>query len=82
MQIFTVLGYVGVVRRPSGSWEVQRGVRRAASKSLPKALWLLGFQTPEARAIAGSIKGEHPSLSATDRSASTRHPVRRRRLAR
>jgi hypothetical protein len=66
MHVFTVLGYVGIVQRPSGWWEVQRGKRIAASESLPRALWFVGFQTPEARAIAGSIlRRDHPSMAAS-----------------
>ena len=63
MHILTVLGYVGIQQRPSGWWEVQRGKHRAASESLPRALWFVGFQTPEARAIAGSVlRRDHPSI--------------------
>jgi hypothetical protein len=66
MHILTDLGYVGVVQRPSGWWEVQRGKHRSASESLPRALRFVGFQTPEARAIAGSIlRRDHPSIAAT-----------------
>lgn len=53
--ILTDVGYVGVYRRPSGWWEVQRGKYRAVSLSLPRALWFLGFETAEARAIAGCV---------------------------
>lgn len=66
MYVLTALGYVAIVHRRSGWWEVQRGVYRAASDSLPRALWFLGFDTPEARAIAGSIlKGDRSALAET-----------------
>src|SRR5436309_2561374 len=55
VHLLTVLGYISVVHRPSGSWEVRRGIYRAESESLPRALWFVGFQTPEARAIAGRV---------------------------
>jgi hypothetical protein len=55
MHLLTALGYVKIGRRPGGWWEVQRAEYRAASPSLPRALWLVGFQTPEARAIAGKV---------------------------
>lgn len=59
MRIRTMVGYIRVDHRPSGWWRVQRGARHAASTSLPTALWVLGFETAEARAIAGSITRDH-----------------------
>ena len=72
LHIFTVLGYVKIVQRPSGWWEVRRGHQHAASESLPRALWFVGFQTTEARALAGSIlRGDHPSFAEAERRLAT-----------
>lgn len=68
MHVLTALGYVAVVKRASGWWEVQRDIYRAASTSLPRALSFVGIQAPEARTIAGNVSRRshlpfHPSSS-------------------
>lgn len=55
VKILTDVGYVEVLKRPSGWWAVSRGERRAESSHLAHALWSIGIPTPSARALATDI---------------------------